>query len=85
MMGYGTAGPMLYDSKHRGTKAGYSQYPAYSFTHSGWGDHRMNGGVYYAPAGYGGIPMPLLRGHMDSAAMVPTSGMDYITDHFQGL
>ena len=89
MMGYGTAaGPMLYDGKHRGGKTGgYSQYPAYSFAHSGWGDHRMNGGVYYAPAGYGGIPMPLLRGHMDSAAaaMVPTSGMDYITDHFQGL
>ena len=43
----------------------------------------MNG-VYYAPTGYGGIPLPLLRGHIDSA-MIPTSGMDYITDHFQGI
>lgn len=82
MMGYGTA-PMLYDGKHRGGKAGYAQYPAFSYAHSGWADHRMNG-VYYAPAGYGGMPIPLLRGHIDSA-MVPTSGMDYITDHFQGV
>ena len=81
MMGYGTA-PMLYDGKHRAGKSNYAQYPTFSYPHSGWGDHRMNG-VYYAPAGYGGIPLPLLRGHIDSA-MIPTSGMDYITDHFSG-
>ena len=74
---------MLYDGKHRGGKSAYSQYPTFSYAPNGWGDHRMNG-VYYAPAGYGGIPLHMMRGHMDSTAMIPTSSMDYITDHFQG-
>ena len=74
MLGGGGAKP------NRGAKSrgGYSQYAAYY--PQNWPDHRMGGGFYGHPTGYG-LPIPMMGRHM---GMDPNN-MDYLADQFQGM
>ena len=93
-MGGYTAAPVLIGNgglrkPHRGGKSQeFSQHHNYpTFMYGGWAEPPRMAGGYYGPAGYGGMPYTMIRGHpgMDPNMIIPTSGMDYMTDQFQGV
>ena len=53
------------------------QFPAYMY--GGWTEPNRG---FYGPPGYGSIPF-MFRGH-PGMEIIPTSGVDYMTDQFQG-
>lgn len=85
-MGGYNAGPLMLGGggikPNRGTKnRGYSQYAtAFTYPPGGWGDHRMGGGFYGHPGGYG-VPIPMMGRHM---GMDPAS-IDFMAEQFQGV
>ena len=93
-MGGYTAAPVLIGNggmrkPHRGGKSQeFSQHQNYpAFMYGGWAEPPRMAGGYYGPAGYGGMPITMIRGHpgMDPNMIIPTSGMDYMADQFQGV
>ena len=84
MLGMGA--PVLLDgrqrSKDRAGSGGGGYYPGFGY---GWPEQPPR---YYPSSGYGGagsgIPMHMMRTPLDSN-MIPTSGVDYLSDHFQGI
>lgn len=71
----------------RGKGRSFPQYHTPFAFAPGFVDHRrMNMGGYYPPSYGGMLPPQLMRGPptMDHSGMGPGSGMDYLSDQFQG-
>ena len=74
--------PFIYNGIRKPLRGGKSQdypqqYPAYVY--GGWPEPSHRG--FYGPPSYGSMPF-MYRPGME---IIPTSGMDYIADQFQGM
>ncbi|XP_064391521.1 RNA-binding protein Musashi homolog 1-like [Halichondria panicea] len=82
-MGGYAAPPFIYNGMRKPMRGGKSQdypqqFPAYMY--GGWAEPNRG---FYGPPAYGSMPF-MFRGH-PGMEIIPTSGVDYMTDQFQGI